>query len=314
MKIISVQKSLEKNKMEELQRFEQHFSYPLDKSTNFRIEHGLDYSLFFRSIGQGISFLAEIDRDIVASIGLSKRRVLLPSGEITKALYIGDLKIIPEYRRGKVLWNLVNSATEWIGDTSNALGLVMKGTSLLPNQYTGKAGVPPFEELGKSVLYRLKSSSDHPENISWRGTQEEVTTIYEKLMKGRMGLIVENPYLRSLASPIWLRSPQGDACGILEDTRKAKRLFRISDNKEIISTHLGQFTFSSPKAGAELIHQALHLTSKQGIPAMFLALPQDKADEISSLLMTNPEITTTIGVYGNGISKHNYWHVNSSEV
>src|SRR6266542_4454124 len=93
-----------------LAEFERQFTYPLGPGRSFRISHGEDYSRFFRAIGEGASLVAEDDGHVLGTLGTALRTVLLPQGGAGRAMYLGDLKILPAARGGWVLARLASAA------------------------------------------------------------------------------------------------------------------------------------------------------------------------------------------------------------
>src|SRR5262245_66563678 len=75
-----------------LDQFEEQFRYPLGPGRFFRIVHGEDYPRFFRAMGEGVCFVAEMEEKVRGVIGAALRRLVLPDGEERPAVYLGDLK------------------------------------------------------------------------------------------------------------------------------------------------------------------------------------------------------------------------------
>src|SRR5258706_2631104 len=133
-----------------LEEFELPFTYPLGPGKFFRISHGEDYSLFFRSQGEASCFIAEHQGRVVGALGTVIRRLRMPDGTERSAAYFGDLKIAPEARGGTVLIRLARAADAWVRPrVQAAFGVVMGGTSLTPDAYTGRVGIPGFQDVGR---------------------------------------------------------------------------------------------------------------------------------------------------------------------
>ena len=86
----------------ELKVFEQQFRYPLNQSW-FRITHGDDYHLFYRSLGTAACFVAEDDEGIAGVCCAAQRELHRAGGSFQSALYLGDLKVAPRARGGLFL-------------------------------------------------------------------------------------------------------------------------------------------------------------------------------------------------------------------
>jgi hypothetical protein len=105
---------------------------------------------------------------------------------------------------------------------------------------------------------------------------------------------------------------EGSACGMLEDTRKAKRLILL-DGSELLSAHLSCFAYSDVSAGAELVRAALTHAGNLGFPALFVGVP---ALETGLLCHHWRDLETLVApavVYGVGFSP-GLWNVNTSEI
>lgn len=85
-------------------------TYPLGQDS-FRISHGRDYFAFFERLGE-LHYHAALDRDRVVAVGAGMiRRVPLQSGDVpTRAWYLGDLKVHPDYRGQKLPLRMLSSA------------------------------------------------------------------------------------------------------------------------------------------------------------------------------------------------------------
>ena len=77
--------------------FEKHFSYPLSPTVSFKIDHGEDYSAFFRAIGEA-SFLLVWDQDVLVGCLAVVEKNLILNETLYPALYLADLKIRPNYQ------------------------------------------------------------------------------------------------------------------------------------------------------------------------------------------------------------------------
>ena len=73
-------------------------TYPLGDDT-FQIDHGADYFAFLERLGE-LKYLAMLDGDRVAAVGAGVlRRLPLRAGEApTRAWYLADVKVHPDYR------------------------------------------------------------------------------------------------------------------------------------------------------------------------------------------------------------------------
>jgi hypothetical protein len=300
-----------------LAEFEEPFTYPLGAGRFFRISHGSDYSLFFRAQGQAACFIAEHQGRVVGALGTSIRSLRLPDGRESKVAYFGDLKIATAARGGVVLMRLARAAEAWLRPKVQAgFGVVMGGTSLTPEAYTGRAGIPDFKELGRLTILRI-SGRVQPSVPQGPGhelitTQEAGLECYRRLSVGRYGSPVSAPAERSEMKPTWLITPDGLACGLLEDTRKAKRLIS-NDGSEMLSAHLSCFAYTDIAAATCLLSVALNRAVRLGFPAMFVSVPETDAAPLQEALSQFAVHPAPATVYGTGLEP-GCWNINTAEI
>lgn len=316
MKIHILQQAPDPELGKALEQFETQFTYPLGEGQRFRISHGADYPRFFRAIGEASCHIAENYGSILGTIGAAQRPLLFPSGEIWNVGYLGDLKIPPLARNGLALLQLAQSVYEW-GKTlaDSAYGIVMDGTDLTPNRYTGRIGIPGFSRIGKITILRLSvpRSGLDPSIDSWKSSPQSVWDCFKALSSHRYAGLGGNPEERSEMEPVWLLEPDGFATGRLEDTRKAKRLFTVN-GPEILSAHLSCFAFGSCAAGAKMLRMALSHCVQLGFPALFVSLAPTDVDGICAQL-SDIEITRAPAtIFGNGLEPSDFWNINTSEI
>lgn len=298
-----------------LEEFESQFRYPLGPDRTFRISHGRDYSRFYRSMGDGISLVAEHHQEVLGVLGAALKRLTLPNGESKAALYLGDLKTAPLAHRGRVLQDLADAARSWLQARATiAYGVVMDGTRASPVQYTGRLGIPPFQKLASISILRFPAVQ-HDSSISnvRADSEEEGLACYSHLAAGRYFSLDGRPAIRSETEPLWLIETDQLACGRLEDTLRGKRLF-ADDGSEIRSAHLACFAMANPAAGAALIHRALELAASREFPALFVAVAEPDAAELCRHLQPLEPGIASATVYGAGLESGHPWNINTSEI
>jgi hypothetical protein len=106
--------------------------------------------------------------------------------------------------------------------------------------------------------------------------------------------------------------PQGSACGLLEDTRKAKRL-NTGDGSEMLSAHLSCFAYDSVSAAADLIRLALEQAALSGLPALFVAVSDGDAKQLRAELHGFEVVPAPATVYGAGLMP-GAWNINTAEI
>jgi hypothetical protein len=297
-----------------LSAFETQFTYPLGPGRFFRISHGDDYPRFFRAIGEAACFVAEDQGRILGTLGTAVRRLALPDGSERPAVYVGDLKVAPAARGGMTLPRLIRAAQQWASARADAAyAVVMDGTPVTPERYTGRLGIPPFREVGKVIVLRL--SATNRDSIDERFTSDagQAKACYERLSAGCFAGRDGDPAERSETAPIWLMHPDRSSCGWLEDTRRAKRLI-ADDGSEMRSAHLSGFAFGDPRAGGTLIREALRRTALLGFPALFIAVAATRAEEIRAALDGIEIVAAPATVYAAMLEPFPLWNINTSEI
>jgi hypothetical protein len=295
--------------------FEAPFTYPLGPGKFFRITHGEDYTLFFRVMGDGTCFIAEHEGRVAGVLGTAVRRLWLPDGAERAAAYIGDLKIAADARGGRVLIRLARAAEAWLRPrVEAAFGVVMDGTAQTPTAYTGRSGIPAFRDLGRLMVFRIAVANEGTKHNPghFQTTRETGLACYQRLSLGRYACPAGDAQQRSQITPVWLMNPDGSACGMLEDTRKAKRLI-TGDGSELLSAHLSCFAYHGVTAAAELIHVALRQVAALGLPALFVAVAGPDAQALREALRHLEVLAAPATVYGAGLPPGS-WNINSSEI
>jgi hypothetical protein len=263
--------------------------------------------------------VAERDGKILGVLGVAVRTLLLPDGRERLVTYLGDLKIAPEARGGIVLRRLVQAAQQWLGPVSEcAYSVVMDGTPQVPEDYTGRAGIPFFRELGKVVVLRLVCSTDIPVRAAPAGRKSpphEATAAekcFRSLSRGRYANLGGTPRERSEIEPEWLQFDHL-ACARLEDTRRTKRLI-ADDDTELRSAHLACFAFRDAPAGAALLTAACRRATALGFPALFASVAAADADAICAALAGIEIVRAPATIYGTGLESGDAWNIHTSEI
>jgi hypothetical protein len=269
MKIYELGDALPTSAQRQLFDFEQQFVYPLGQNSSFRIDHGSDYTAFYRAIGDPTTLAAEIDGKIIGVISIAIRNICI-NGATSRFAYIGDLKIDPAYQSGSILFRLVKFVQPQLTRAARyAYCVVMDGTSRAPSSYSGRIGIPLFDNVSKLHILRITTSMTES-NQAITVSAEEGVNAYRRLNAGGTILDIANSSLRSEASPTWLVSA-GRACGLVEDTRRSKRLY-LSDGTELLSAHLSYFSFCDSESALSLLNGAVNWAFENGFPAVFVGL------------------------------------------
>jgi hypothetical protein len=298
-----------------LTRFESQFTYPLGPNRTFRISHGDDYSLFYRSIGDAVCFVAEQEGEVLGTLCGAIRPLRQPDGRERAVLYLGDLKVASRLP-GQTLLNLANAMHRWAVPKVDAVySVVMDGTRATPVRYTGRLGIPSFQALAQIAVLRFEIAPPDPmrsDSSHWQSTVDVGEACYARLAVECFASRGGNPELRSEMVPIWLVDPDGGACGRLEDTRRAKRLW-ADDGLEISSLHLSCFTYKDAATRSRLITAALDLAAGLGFPAVFLSVPMSDFEAVATI-SNRKTVIASATIYGTGLDVGRYWIVNTAEI
>lgn len=298
-----------------LAAFEREFSYPLGASGRFRISHGEDYLPFFRAMGEAELLLLE-EAGAVQGVLARVRRVLERrggEGGEQMAHYLCDLKLREAARGSLGLPRLIREtkrAIEGSGSRS-CYCVVMEGTGKLPTDYTGRLGVPRFERLGEIAILRIGARRKAEGLVEL--APEDFGALHSRLAAPGYAATGAVSALRSLMEPLPLATTEGDACGVLEDTRRGKRLF-VEDGSEMLSAHLSRFAYASPQAGARLLESAAALAGEQGMEALFVAVPGRASDGLLQHLADLAITVALAAVYGHALEAGVDWWIDTAEI
>jgi GNAT superfamily N-acetyltransferase len=297
-----------------LARFEEQFTYPLGPGRSFRISHGDDYPRFFRAIGEAVCFAAERDGEVLGVLGLATTRVRDTDGNERSAIYLGDLKVAPAVRGGRVLTRLAEAASGWcVSRAECGFGVVMDGTRATPDRYTGRLGIPQFCEVAKLAVLKLPAVAGAPAFIQWEADAARGVECFARLNANRVSTNGGNPAERSETLPLWLVAPDGSACGRLEDTRRAKRLI-ADDGSEMAAAHLSCIGYTSHAALAELLRAARGAAFTRGFPALFAAVPLEESEAVLAAVGEPGVIVAPATVFAAGFAPGEQWSINTAEI
>lgn len=295
-----------------LERFESQFQYPLGEDRHFSISHGRSYLPFFAAMGPATLLVAERQGEVLGTLVRVERWLHLHGNCPLKQLahYMCDLKISSQARSSRVLALLMNEARRQIEHTGSraCYGIVMNGTASLPVNYTGRLGIPLFEKLAEIVVLRVAPSVQPPVPIAKTGPEAfPFPHAHDCVVTGGRS------ELRSQMQPVHLLDSLGKISGVVEDTRRAKCLW--SDNgEELISAHLSGLHFDTARQGAEIVHQAVREVFQKQMPAVFLAIPKSKAQNLLPLLRDLNVHEAPATIYGHGLKAGYDWWVDTAEI
>jgi hypothetical protein len=186
----------------------------------------------------------------------------------------------------------------------------MDGTPATPDRYTGRLGIPAMRDCAALAVLRLPAGG--AVDPAWRSTPAAVLRRRGALLARRIaGERGADAAERSAMAPVALLAPDGSACGLVEDTRRAKRL--LTGDGELASAHLGGAAWRDPDALAALLRQAAAVAAAAGLPALFAAVPAGESDDLLERL--GPGITVAPAtVYAHGLPLGLPWLVDTAEI
>jgi hypothetical protein len=301
---------------EALERFEIRFCYPLGVGVNFRISHGRNYLPFFQAMGEATVWVAEEAGEVLGTLAASVRTLRLPDGEERRAAYLGDLKVAPGARAGRVLAMLARTATADLKaqDLKSAYAVVMGGTARTPMRYTGRLEIPPFSDVAEIVIFKVGTGGPSDAETRVRiATADEVDHACASLGLACIRAEGGRSSVRSVMNPVALLGDGGHACGVVEDTRRGKRLW-LDSGEEVLAAHLSRFAYGSVAAGAVLVREALTHAAREGFPSMFFAVPIDDAPAFVRELGDLSVHEAPAKVYGHGLASAGRWSVDTAEI
>lgn len=304
--------------VQQLKEFERQFCYPLGKARTFSISHGDQYNLFFQAMGESSTFVADVEGEVAGVVSVVMKDVQLSDGSTISAAYICDLKVAQPYRGGRVLMSLLERAQSWIRvRCEKAFSIVMDGTPVTPDRYTGRRGIPAFEKVASIALLQVVSRKVPGLPIRSEATMGDVKEVFRRLASGSTAIDIGEPVARSMMPPlpVVVCSSGGQACGVVEDTRRAKRLL-VAGEGELLVGHLSSFAFSCVKAAAELVENALSYAATHDVAAIFIPVPEQYSSTITSMLdsLGRRYTIASASVFAVGLPGGGPWIVNSSEI
>lgn len=287
-----------------LLEFEGQFTYPLGANDSFSISHGPDYVTFFQAIGEATVLVIEEEGRVLGTLAAVVRDLRAPDGQVQKVAYLADLKLGREVRHRLTRYLLAMSEHLQV-PSGWGYAVVMDGTRSTPDRYTGRWGVPAFQPLAKVTVLALQTRAGSERNCA--APPPELLHPPRSVMP-----VPGNSGLRSQRPPEWLT--WGSAHGLLEDTRKGKRLLH-GNGQEMRAAHLSRFRYSQERDAASLLEQAAYRCARQGIPTLFACLPESSAQRLLPHLRGLPVNPAAATVYGVGFaSEWDEWWLDSAEI
>ena len=302
-----------------LRDFEYQFWYPLGESREFRIEHPSLYTDFFSSMGDAYCFVALREDEVVGVLSSVIRTLVASNGKTSQVAYVADVKITKELQGSTLLYRLARTAILWLRpQITSAYSVVMDGTSVTPKQYTGRVGVPQFSWAGRVHLLSFSTTTEFP--WTWRVSEHPLdrSSAASGIEPRRTSTAVPSwalmsPLLRAHVVPAWLIDQQTGACALLEDTRRAKKLYD-RQNSEYRYAHLTYLSYANPEHIVHLIPHACSRSHSLGFTHLFVTVPDIHLAVVQSRLEEIDHDSFSASIYGVSLSEDAPFLVNSSEI
>ena len=302
-----------------LREFEREFWYPLGATKEFRIEHPSLYTDFFSSMGDAFCFVALREDEVVGVLSSVIRTLCSPTGKTSQIAYVADVKITKDLQGSTLLYRLARTAILWLRpQISSAYSVVMDGTSVTPKQYTGRVGVPQFSWSGRVHLLSFSTTTDFPRMTEVSEHPVEQSSLVAEVEPRHIGSEVPTwatvkPNLRTQASPVWLVDEYTGACALLEDTRRAKKLYD-RQQREYRYAHLTYLSYSEPEHIIPILPHACARSQTLGLSHIFVTVPDIHVSAIQSKLQDLEYSAYSASIYGVSLSENFPFLVNSSEI
>ncbi|MCY3885087.1 MAG: hypothetical protein OXG24_09275 [Gammaproteobacteria bacterium] len=306
---------------ERLQEFERQFNYPLNANQRFRIEHSFEYERFFRAMGSPVTVVAEKNGNILGVLSATVRTLSLSETECENWLYIGDVKIDEASRSRHVLERLFIATQSWVGTKcSKGYAVVMDGTGVTPHMYTGRVGIPTFRAQQSVKLFAfatkslkrvateqevVKTPDDSPQKYKHVGSLRE-----RHLAPNWSSTVFSH---RSCMNPVWLSVPRTGCVGLLEDTRRAKRLYD-SKSHELLYAHLSNLQYNSINDIVPIIFEAGNLAYTNGNTDLLVAVPARESNRLKEFVDRTEHDVFSSTVYATEKTEGYDLPISSSEI
>lgn len=302
-----------------LRSFEKQFWYPLGALREFRIAHPSLYTDFFSSMGDAYCFVALREDEVVGVLSSVIRTLESPQGKTSQVAYVADVKIIKELQGSTLLYRLARTAILWLRpQISSAYSVVMDGTSVTPKQYTGRVGVPQFSWSGRVHLLSLSTKTV----FSWdsdvlkvpleQGAKFTGTESSRSLTDVPTWTTIE-PLLRAQTQPVWFIDQNTGASALLEDTRRAKRLYDRQEC-EYRYAHLTYASYRKPEDVLQLLPDACARSESLGFSHVFVTVPDFHLEAVQRKLANIAHDTYSASIYGVSLVDDFPYLVHSSEI
>jgi hypothetical protein len=189
----------------------------------------------------------------------------------------------------------------------------MAGTSSEPAVYTGRLGIPDFTAVGEIAVLRFLTAASRAPSKVIDAPSDQFAATEERLRATGVQPAAGDSTLRSLIAVERFCHVNETACGLLEDTRRGKRLIQAS-GEEIVSSHQARLSWSDLTAAGDVLKHALNRSFELGFPAMFCSMPLAAWAQLRPVLQGLEYQQTSATVYGYHVPDDLNWWIDTSEI
>jgi hypothetical protein len=295
------------------EKFEASFTYPLGDNLRFSIEHGPDYGLFYRSLGDPLCVVAEDGNAIAGTVSIALRSLVV-KGRKQCAWYVGDLKIGQRWRGGEPLRGIALASFRSAAPRcARAFGVMMDGAVKRPDKLGRRTSIPLFSRTGEVHLWSIPTAKARGADALEIDETEGEARFFQMVGADTVIASGGDPRAKSKFPVAWLTTPSGTAVGRLEDTHRAKRLVR-NDGVPLPLAHLACFAYADAESAMSLLDSAMGLARGRGFETLMVSMPPVRSRELSERLQAAQASLATATVFGVRTEHCSEWHINSSEI
>lgn len=130
---------------------------PMRGQISIRIDRKPDFFLLLKERGEAIVLVAEDQKDHIIGCFTATLNTFFFQQKEESIYYLGDLKIHPGYSGSRVAYLLVKKMHEELNNKQAGwiFGMSAGGNEAVVPFFIGKAGLPPFENIGHFNVYQL---------------------------------------------------------------------------------------------------------------------------------------------------------------
>jgi GNAT superfamily N-acetyltransferase len=295
------------DKKDNAQLLELSLACPMKGDVGLCVDRAPDFFALSRLEGKRWTlFVADADKKPVAGCMAAAERVLYVQGQPKPVGYIGDLKVFPGYRDGKISSALfhatVDECRQMSGEGVPIYGTILAGNAAAERRALNVEGLPPFEKVGvirtSSVSFLWKKKPHADKNIRIREAQpsdlDAMLALWEKVSSQRQLA----PAFTRESLKEWIESspslgygayrvavdPQGKLLGFLafwdQDVFKHMQVTEYSKQLKVFRFF---YNLLAPILGATPLPPAGGIL--RYLTAVNICIPSERADVLNALLL-----------------------------